>query len=331
MSMWCKRAAGAAAIALGSVFALTTAATTAYAQSYPAKPVRIVIGLSAGGGTDVLTRAIAARLTEMWGQNVVVENRPGASGFIAGELVAKSPPDGYTLIMGAQSGLAVAPALYGRAPYDTLKDFAPITLVGSTPLLMIVHPSFPAKTFGDFVAYAKKSGNQLTFGSGGIGSTPHMAGELLNTLLGIRMTHVPYKGESPAIADTLGGQIPIMFGNLPVAVPHVKSGKLRALANTSAARSQLVPDIPTVAESGFKGFAIATWYGLLAPASTSPDIVTRIQRDVQRVVSQPETREKLVGMGVEISASTPDQFATFLRSEMARYARVIKEGNIKAE
>ena len=310
---------------------LTLVAPAVEAQSYPAKPVRIVIGLSAGGGTDVLTRIIAQRLTEAWGQNVFVENRPGASGFIAGELVAKSPPDGYTLIMGAQSGLAVAPALYGRAPYDTLKDFAPVTLAGSTPLLMIVHPSFPPKTFAEFVAYAKKSGNQLTYGSGGVGSTPHMAGELLNGLLGIRMNHVPYKGENPAIADTLGGQIPIMFGNLPVAVPHVKTGKLRALANTAAARSPQVPDVPTVAESGFKDFAIATWYGLLAPAGTPANVVNKIQSDVARVVNQPQTREKLVGMGVEIRANTPEQFAAFLRSEMARYAKVVKDNNLKAQ
>jgi tripartite-type tricarboxylate transporter receptor subunit TctC len=322
MKIW-RLCAALAAFALG--------AGTAAAQTYPAKPVRIVIGLSAGGGTDVLTRIIAARLTESWGQNIVVENRPGASGFIAGELVAKSPPDGYTLIMGAQSGLAVAPALYGRAPYDTLKDFSPITLVGSTPLLMIVHPSFPTNTFGEFVAYAKKHGNQLTYGSGGVGSTPHMAGELLNSLLSIRMNHVPYKGESPAIADTIGGQIPIMFGNLSVVLPHVKSGKVRPLANTSANRSPLVPDIPTISESGFKGFAIATWYGLLGPAGMQPDVVTRIQREVARVTSLPETREKLVGMGVEITANPPEQFAAYLRSEVARYAKLVKDANIKAE
>jgi tripartite-type tricarboxylate transporter receptor subunit TctC len=317
---------------LGALIALIAAGIGgAAAQAYPAKPVRIVIGLSAGGATDVLTRVIAARLTDLWGQPVVVENRPGASGFIAGELVAKSPPDGYTLIMGAQSGLAVAPALYGRAPYDTLKDFTPITQAGSTPLLMVVHPSFPAKSFAEFVTYAKKSGNQLSFGSGGVGSTPHMAGELLNSLLGIRMTHVPYKGESPAFADALGGQIPIMFGNLPVAVPHVKSGKLRGLANTSASRSPLVPEIPTIAESGFKGFAISTWYGLLAPAGTPAEIVARIQRDVRQVMNQPETREKLVGMGVEVSASTPEQFAAYLRSEVARYAKLVKEAGLKAE
>jgi tripartite-type tricarboxylate transporter receptor subunit TctC len=301
------------------------------AQTYPTKPVRILIGLTAGGATDVITRIVAQRLTELWGQTVIVDNRPGATGMIAGELLTKAAPDGYTLMTGFQSGLAVAPALYGKAPYDTLKDFTPITLIGSTPLLMIVHPSFPAKTFKEFVAVAKKSGNTLTYGSGGIGSTPHMTGELLNALLGIRMNHVPYKGEGPAIADTVGGQIPIMFGNLPVALPHVQSGKLRALANTSSVRSPLVPEIPTIAESGFKGFAIATWYGFLGPAGMAPDLVNRIQQDVAKVLNQPETRDRLVAMGVDISASTPEQFAALLRAEIPRYAKVIKDANIKAE
>jgi tripartite-type tricarboxylate transporter receptor subunit TctC len=316
------------ATAFAVAIALTTCAASA--QQYPTKPVRIVVGLSAGGGTDVLTRLIAQRLTDTWGQNVVVENRPGASGFIAGELVAKSPPDGYTLLMGPQSGLAVAPALYGRAPYDTVKDFTPITLVGSTPLLMIVHPSFPPKTFNEFVAYAKKA-PALTYGSGGVGSTPHMAGELLNSLLHIRMNHVPYKGENPAIADTLGGQIPIMFGNISVVVPHVKAGKLRALANTASARSPLVPEVPTVAESGFKGFSIATWYGFLGPAGLPAAIVNRIQGDVAKAVAQPDTREKLLNMGVDISANSPAEFGAFIRSEVARYAKLVKDNNLKPE
>ncbi len=315
--------------AVVAAFALGVSVTSA--QNYPVKPVRILIGLTAGGATDVLTRVVAQRLTEAWGQSVIVDNRPGATGMIAGELLTKAAPDGYTLMMGFQSGLAVAPALYGKAPYDTLKDFAPITLIGSTPLLMIVHPSFPPRTFAEFAAYAKKSPTQLTYGSGGIGSTPHMTGELLNSLLSIRMNHVPYKGEGPAIADTLGGQIPIMFGNLPVAVPHVKSGKLRALANTSASRSPLVPEIQTIEESGFKGFSIATWYGVLAPAGIPADLVSRIQRDVVRVLNQPDTRERLVGMGVDISGNTPEAFAAFLRSEIPRYAKVIKDANIKAE
>jgi tripartite-type tricarboxylate transporter receptor subunit TctC len=310
-------------------FALVVGA--AHAQNFPAKPVRVIVGLTAGGTTDLVSRVLAQRLTEAWGQNVIVENRPGASGMIAGELVARAAPDGYTLLMTPQTSVAVAPALYGKAPYDATKDFTTITLAGSTPLLMIVHPSFPPKTFKEFVALAKKSGDQLTFGSGGIGSSPHMAGELLNVLLGIHMNHVPYKGENPAIADTIGGQVPIMFGNLPVAVPHVKTGKLRALANTSNRRSPLAPDVPTVVESGFKDFSIATWYGMMGPAGMPAALAKRIQGDVAKVVNQPETRDRLIGMGVDISANSPEEFGAFLRAEIARYTKVIKEAGIKAE
>ena len=324
---------------LAAVLATVTSLTVAHAQTsstpapqaYPVKNVRILVGLAPGGTTDVFTRILAQRLTEVWGQNVVVENRPGASGMIGADAVAKSPPDGYTLLVSPQTSLAVAPALYGKAPYDTAKDFAPVSLLGSTPLLMIVHPSFPAKTFSDFVALAKRPGHQLTFGSGGVGSSPHMAGELLSARLGIKMTHVPYKGENPAIADTIGGQIPIMFGNLPVAVPHVQTGKVRALANTTAKRSPLAPEVPTIAEAGFKEFAIATWYGMLAPAGTSADLVARIQRDAARVLMQSETRDRLTKMGVDLILSSPEEFRTYLQSEIARYTKIVKTAGLKAE
>ena len=313
--------------------ALTVAlvAGTAAAQSFPSKQVRIIVGLAPGGTTDLVSRILAQKLTEAWGQNVIVDNRPGASGMIGGDLVAKAAPDGYTLLITPQTSIAVAPALYGKAPYDAAKDFATITLVGSTPLLMVVHPSFPPKTFAEFAVLAKKSGNKLTFGSGGIGSSPHMAGELLSAQLGIRMNHVPYKGENPAIADTIGGQIPIMFANLPVAVPHVKTGKLRGMANTAATRSPLAPEIPTVAESGFKDYAIATWYGFLGPAGLPPELIARLQRDVSRIVNQPDNRERLINMGVDIIANSPDEFAAYLRAEIARYTKIIKDAGIKAE
>ena len=313
--------------------ALTVAlvAGTAAAQSFPSKQVRIIVGLAPGGTTDLVSRILAQKLTETWGQNVIVDNRPGASGMIGGDLVAKAAPDGYTLLITPQTSIAVAPALYGKAPYDAAKDFATITLVGSTPLLMVVHPSFPPKTFAEFAVLAKKSGNKLTFGSGGIGSSPHMAGELLSAQLGIRMNHVPYKGENPAIADTIGGQIPIMFANLPVAVPHVKTGKLRGLANTAATRSPLAPEIPTVAESGFKDYAIATWYGFLGPAGLPLELIARLQRDVSRIVNQPDNRERLINMGVDIIANSPDEFAAYLRAEIARYTKIIKDAGIKAE
>ncbi len=307
----------------------TAAAAVSHAQTYPAKPVRIIVGLAPGGTTDVFTRTLAQRLTEAWGQTVIVENRPGASGMIGGEAVAKSAPDGYTLLVSPQTSLAVAPALYGKAPYDTVKDFAPVSLLGSTPLVMIVHPSFPARSFKEFMELAKKQ--PLTFGSGGVGSSPHMTGELLSAALGVKMTHVPYKGENPAIADTIGGQIPIMFGNLPVALPHVRSGKVLALATTTAKRSPLAPEIPTMSEAGIKDFEMATWYGMLAPAGTPPELVSRIQRDSARVLSDAATRERLTKMGVDLVLNTPEEFKAYLQSEIARYTKIIRENGLKAE
>ncbi len=302
------------------------------AQGYPLKPPRIVVGFAPGGNTDLVTRILAQKLGELWSQTVVVDNRPGASGMIAGEIVAKAAPDGYTLLLTPQTSIAVAPSLYGKAPYDPAKDFAPITLAGSSPLLMVVHPSFPPKSFAEFVALAKKgSAGALTFGSGGIGSSPHMAGELLSAALGIKMNHVPYKGENPALTDTIGGQIPIMFGNLPVALPYVQAGKLRALANTAATRSPLAPSIPTVAESGIKGYAIATWSAVLGPAGLPAELAARIQRDIVRVINQPETRDRLIGMGVDLIGNSPEEFGAFLRAEIPRYAKVIKDAGIKAE
>ncbi len=311
--------------------ALVLSASIAAAQSYPTKPVRILVGFGAGGSTDIVSRILAQNLTAEWKQNVLVENRPGASGMIAAELTAKSAPDGYTLLISPQTSLAVAPALYGKAAYDTMRDFTPITLAGYTPLLMVVHPSFPPKTFKEFIALAKRSKEPITFGSGGVGSSPHMAGELMSSQLGIRITHVPYKGENPALADTIGGQIPVMFGNLPVAVPHVNSGKLRGLANTWSTRSPLAPDVPTVAESGFKGYEIATWFGLLGPANMPPELVARIQRDTAKVFNQAATKDKLTGMGVELVLNSPDQFRDYLKSEIARYSKVIKDAGIKAQ
>ena len=306
------------------------AASPSHAQTYPTKNVRIIVGLAPGGTTDVFTRTLAQRLTEAWGQTVIVENRPGASGMIGAEAVAKSAPDGYTLLVSPQTSLAVAPALYGKAPYDTARDFAPVSLLGSTPLVMIVHPSFPAKNFGDFVALARK-GTPLTYGSGGVGSSPHMTGELISAALGVKMNHVPYKGENPAIADTIGGQIPIMFGNLPVALPHVRSGKVIALATTTAKRSPLAPEIPTMSEGGIQGFEMATWYGMLAPAGTPPELVAKIQRDAARVLTDAETRERLTKMGVDLILNSPEEFRTYLNSEIARYTTIIKANGLKAE
>jgi tripartite-type tricarboxylate transporter receptor subunit TctC len=316
--------------ALAALVLSLAATSLAHAQSYPTKTVRIIVGLAPGGTTDVFTRTLAQRLTEAWGQTVIVENRPGASGMIGAEAVAKAAPDGYTLLVSPQTSLAVAPALYGKAPYDTAKDFAPVSLLGSTPLVMIVHPSFAAKSFAEFVALAKK-GTPLTYGSGGVGSSPHMTGELISAALGVKMNHVPYKGENPAIADTIGGQIPIMFGNLPVALPHVRSGRVVALATTTAKRSPLAPEIPTMSEGGIKDFEMATWYGMLAPAGTPPELVQKIQRDAARVLSDAQTRDRLTQMGVDLILNTPEEFRTYLNAEIARYTKIIKSAGLKAE
>lgn len=311
--------------------ALAVVAPVVSAQNFPTKPVRILVGFGAGGATDIVARTLAQSLTADWKQNVLVENRAGASGMIAAEMTAKAPPDGYTLMITPQTSLAVAPALYGKAPYDTMRDFTPITLTGYTPLLMVVHPSFPVKNFKEFIALAKKSKEPITFGSGGVGSSPHMAGELMAAQLGIKITHVPYKGENPALADTVGGQIPVMFGNLPVAIPHVQSGRLRGIANTWSTRSPLAPEIATVAEAGFKDYAIATWFGLLGPANMPPELVARIQRDTARMFNTAATKEKLTGMGVDLVLNSPEQFREYLRTEIARYTKVIKDAGIKAQ
>jgi tripartite-type tricarboxylate transporter receptor subunit TctC len=318
-------------ILLNLAFAALAAALPAAAQQWPAKPVRVIIGFTAGGTTDVVGRIVMQKLGDLWGHAVVVENRPGASGMIAADAVAKSAPDGYTLLVTPQTSLAVAPALTGKAPYDTLRDFAPITLIGSTPTIMVANPQFQAKSFAEWVELARKSQPPLAYGSGGVGSSPHMAGELLGAALGIKQTHVPYKGENPALTDTIGGQVPIMYGNISAVVSHIKGGRLRAIANTGATRSPLLPDVPTVAESGVKDFSIATWFGLLGPAAMPADLVAKIQGDVATVLAMPEVRAKLVDLGVDITGNKPGEFAAYLRTEVARYAKVIQEAGIKAE
>jgi len=316
---------------LGAWLLFATVLPAALAQSYPQKPVRIVIGFSAGGTTDLVGRAVAQQLSEVWSQPVIVENKPGASGMTAADLVAKAAPDGYTLLVTPQTSVAVAPALYGKASYDTLRDFQPITLMGSTPTIMVVNPAFQAKTFAEFVELARRSDPPLNYGSGGIGSSPHMAGELLGAQLGIKQNHIPYKGENPALIDTIGGQVPIMYGNISAVLGQIKAGRLRAIANTGAQRSPLLPEVPTVAESGVQDFAIATWFGLFGPAGMATEQVAKIQQDVAKVLAIPEVRARLTEMGVDIVASTTQDFGTYVRSEMVRYARIVKEAGIKPE
>ncbi len=302
------------------------------AQSYPSKAVRIIVGFAPGGSTDLTARIYAQELNKLWGQQVVVDNRAGASGLIGAELTAKAAPDGYTLLVSPQTSIVVAPLILRKVPYDPVRDFATAGVIGSTPQLLVIHPSVPAKNFREFAAFVKVNARTLSFGSGGIGSTPHMAGELLNTSLGVRVTHVPYKGENPGVADLLGGQIPYMFSNFPVVLPHVQAGKLRAVAITSPRRSPLAPEFPTVAESGVPGFDTATWSGLYLPSAAAPELVRRVSGDFQKIQNAPDFRKRMLEQGIDQSTdNTPEKHAAFLKAEFARWGKVIKDAGVKSE
>ncbi len=323
-------------VALAALSFLTATANaqnpaTGSVSSFPSRAARIVVGFAPGGATDVTARLIAQDLAKLWGQQVVVDNRPGASGMIGAELVAKAAPDGYTLLISPQTSIVVAPLLIKKVPYDSVKDFATVAVVGSTPQLLVIHPSLPPKTFREFAAFVKANEKMLSFGSGGIGSTPHMAGELLNASLGVRVTHVPYKGENPGVTDLLGGQIPYMFVNFPVAISHVQGGKLRAIAISSPQRSPLAPQFPTVAES-IPGFDTATWNGLYLPAATPREILARIHGDVTKLLSAPDLKDRMLKQGIDQSPlNTPEKHAAFVKAEFARWGKVIKDANIKSE
>jgi len=314
-----------------SAAALSLAATS-HAQGYPAKSVRILVGFAPGGSTDLTARIFAQELNKLWGTQVVVDNRPGASGMIGAEIAAKAGPDGYTWLVSPQTSIVVAPLIFKKVNYDPIKDFATIAVIGSTPQLLALHPSLPVKNFREFSAFVKKNAKNLSYGSGGFGSTPHMAGELLNTSLGVRVTHVPYKGENPGVADLLGGQIPYMFSNLPVVLPHVKAEKLRAVAITSLKRSPLAPEFPTVAESGIPGFDTATWSGLYLPSATPREVIRRVHADITKIQTAPEFRKRMLDMGIDQSdADTPEKHAAFVKSETEKWGKVIREAGVKAE
>jgi tripartite-type tricarboxylate transporter receptor subunit TctC len=304
----------------------------AHAQTYPAKTVRILVGFAPGGSTDLTARIFGQELNKVWGIQVVVDNRPGASGMIAAELASKAVPDGYTLLVSPQTSIVVAPLIFKKVGYDPSKDLSPIAVIGSTPQLLVVHPSLPPKDFKEFAAFVKNNAKTLSYASGGFGSTPHMAGELLNTSLKVRVTHVPYKGENPGVADLLGGQIPYMFSNFPVVLPHVRAGKLRALAITSLKRSPLATEFPTVAESGIPGFDTATWSGLYVPAGTPPAVVKRIHGDIYKIMHATEFKKRMLQQGIDQSdADTPEKHAAFLKSELVKWGRVIREAGVRVE
>jgi tripartite-type tricarboxylate transporter receptor subunit TctC len=317
---------------LGLLFALCMGSSAAedLPKQYPERSIKILVGFAAGGGTDVAARIVAQKLTETIGQPVVVENRPGASGMIAAETVAKSGADGYTLMMGTQTTLAVAPALYRKFSIDATRDFVGVAKAGISPLVLVVHPSVPARSVIDLIALAKASPGTINFGSGGLGTTPHMAGELFSIQAGVKMVHVAYRGEAPAINDLLGGQLHLIFANLSAVIGNVKAGSLRALAVTSAQRAATAPQIPTVAEAALPGFEAATWFALVAPAGTPREIVRRLNTEVTQLVTQPDVRQRFADLGMTIDAGTPDALDAYIKSEMLKWSKVIKEADIRA-
>ncbi|HTP96254.1 MAG TPA: tripartite tricarboxylate transporter substrate binding protein [Burkholderiales bacterium] len=303
----------------------------AAAQPYPAKPVRIVVGFAPGGPSDIVARIVAQQLTERLGRSVVVENRPGATGMIGAELVARGPADGYSLYLASQTTHAVAPYMYGKAPYDPIRDFSAVVLVAHNPLLVVVHPSLSVKSIRELIALAKARPGELNFATGGIGSSPHMSMELLKSMAGINMVAVHYKGDGAAVSDLVGGQVPIMSASIAGLLQYVKAGKLRGLAVTSAKRSAVAPEFPTVAESGLPGFEVITWFGLLAAAGTPADIVGKLNTEVLQSLAQPAVKEQIAKLGLEIDGTSAEQFAVFLKEENVKWGKMVRALQLKAE
>jgi tripartite-type tricarboxylate transporter receptor subunit TctC len=308
-----------------TLFVLTGTSEGAPAQTYPDKPIRLVVPFSAGGTTDILARAVGQKLGEHLGQQVVVDNKPGAGGNIGSDIVAKSAPDGYTLVMGTVGTHAINASLYKKMPYDHIKDFVPVSLVALVPNILVVHPSVPANSVKELIAYAKANPGKLNFASSGNGTSIHLSGELFKTTAGVEMTHVPYKGSAPAVTDLLGGQVQLMFDNMPSALPHVKAGKLKALGVTTAKRFPAAPDIPTIAEAGVPGYEASSWFGVLAPAGTPKEIVNKLSSEIAKILQTPEIKERLLSQGAEPVGNTPDQFTAFIKAETAKWAKVVKE------
>jgi tripartite-type tricarboxylate transporter receptor subunit TctC len=320
-----------AVLSLAATLAISTPQAGAAADAYPARPVRFVVAFPPGGGTDIIARSIAQKLAERFAQQVVVDNRPGAGGNIGTDIVAKAAPDGYTMLMGSAGPLAINASLFGKMPFDPIKDLAPVTLAASTPNVLVVHPSLRATSVTELIALAKAKPGEINFASSGHGTPAHLAGELFNSMAGVKLVHVPYKGAAPALADLLGGQVQLMFSTMPPALPHVKDGKLRALAVTSSKRSPAKPDLPTVDEAALHGFEANTWHGVVVPAGTPAAIVARLNREIVAILHMPEIVERLSGQGAEALGSTPEEFAAYIRSETLKWARVVRDSGAKAE
>jgi tripartite-type tricarboxylate transporter receptor subunit TctC len=296
----------------------------------PTKPVRIIVAFPPGGGVDIVARVIGPKLSEMWGQQAIVENRAGASGVIGTEVAARAAPDGHTWLIGTMGNLAVNQYLYPKMPVDPQRDLAPVTQVVAVHFVMVAHPSLPAKSVKDVIALARARPGQINYSSSGPGGAPHLGGELLKSMTGIDIVHIPYKGSGPSFVDLLGGQVSLTFDSLLQSLPYIKAGRLNAIAVMGPKRSPLLPQTPTVAET-IPGFALTNWFGLVVPTGTPREVIARVYSDVSKVLSQAEIRDKIRGMGADVVGSPPDQFAAFMRAESAKWAKIVKEANIRAE
>jgi tripartite-type tricarboxylate transporter receptor subunit TctC len=325
-------------IFVAAVAAMLYAATSALAQissagsgaAYPARSIRVIVGFPPGSGADITARVIGAKAMEALAQQVIVDNRPGAASNIAAELAAKAPADGYTLFIGTVANTINA-TLYPRLPFDFARDFAPVALTTAAPNVLVVHTSVPAKSVKELIALAKIRPGQLNYASAGTGTAPHLSGELFNAMAGVRMVHIPYKGSPPAVTDLLAGEVALMFSPSSTVLPHVKTGRLRALAVTTAARLPSLPELPTVAESGLKGYETITWFGFVAPAKTPQAIVARLNAEIVKVLALPEVRNPFAIQGIEVIGGTPEQFASYIRDEIAKWAKVIRLSGAKAD
>ena len=315
---------------LVAAIALAAAATAAAQGTYPSRPVTIVVGFAPGGGTDIGARIIAKQLSAGLGQNVLVENRPGAGGNIAADLVARALPDGHTIMLAGPGPLTVAPHLVAKLPYDPRRDFAPVTKAVNFPNVLVVHPSLPATTIAEYVALARAKPDTIGYGTSGIGSAGHLSGELFRQMAKAPIVHVPYKGGGPAMTDLLGGQVPSSFASAPTAIPHVKAGKLRALGTTGPKRSAFLPDVPSIAES-YAGYDATNWYAFVVPAKTPKEIVERLNREIVKALNTAEVREQLLANGMEPEPSTPEELAKHIETELAQWGRVVKEAGIQAQ
>ena len=307
------------------------ACMTAAGQEYPVKTIRYIVPFAPGGMTDILGRVVGQKLSEAWGQQVIVDNRPGAAGGVGAAIAAKAPPDGYTVLGGTISSHAINVSLYSSLPYDPLRDFVPITQYVSLPNMLVVHPSLPVKTIRDVIGLAKAKPKQLTYASAGSGTSQHLSGELFSVMAKVELVHIPYKGSSPGLADLVGGQVLMFFDNITTSLPLAKAGKIRAIAVTTIKRSSVAPELPTIAESGLAGYDVSSWQGVVVPAGTPRPIVTKLHTEIVRIIGMPDVRERLNGMGADTVGSTQEQFTAYVKAEIAKWAALVKQTGAKVD